>query len=99
MEAAAYPFFYITPHMFKELINRYNKRQAPIESMAPIGKAAFVRVLHLPNCTTCRQAMCASADIVAHIPWSGHQRINPFRTIARPCIAQNATCCAQATRP
>lgn len=37
-EAAAAPFFYITPRIFKNLIDKYNTRKAPIESIAPIGE-------------------------------------------------------------
>ena len=39
VQAAAAPFFYITPKIFKNLIDKYNSRNAPIESMAPIGEA------------------------------------------------------------
>jgi hypothetical protein len=38
VQAAAAPFFYITPKIFKNLIDKYNSRNAPIESMAPIGE-------------------------------------------------------------
>jgi hypothetical protein len=39
VQAAAAPFFYITPKIFKNLIDKYNSRNAPIESMAPIGNS------------------------------------------------------------
>jgi hypothetical protein len=49
-QAAAAPFFYITPKIFKNLIDKYNSRKAPIESMAPIGKqvpAASANIMHV----------------------------------------------------